>query len=457
MHSQFPPRGSGVKGRKEDAPSSVWASPDHLGSAWDWSPGKILLGRSGTRLLGIDDDRHIVTKAGTRSGKSSTVLKHNLARWPGSVLVLDPKGELAAATAGVRRAMGQDVHVLDPFGTTMIASAHYNPFDELGFGRPEHVAADAALAADSLIVPNERDPHWTDSSRNLIRGFVLRQIDRDGWATLRSLRDVLSSTKAELEDLLTDMADSDAFDGIVSNIGGAFLAKFTEGTREFSGILSTAQEQTAPLDDVRHVSDVSDFKLADLWRGNTTIYLVLPGMRMATHFRWLRLIVQQALAAVERHPVPRGDVPVLFMLEEFASLGHLRSIEVAAGLLAGSGVKLWTVLQDLGQLKTHYPKSWETFLGNAGVIQAFANSDPTTTEFLSRLLGMTMVVERQSVRTSAAAMSHGDPGEREQLRAVHLLDPNEVTMHFARETGRQLILTPGRPPIFMERMEHYES
>ena len=456
MQNQFPPRGSGIKGRREDAPSSIWASPDQLGPDWDWKAGSILLGRSGKRLIGIDDDRHACTLAGTRAGKSRTVLMHNLARWPGSVIVPDPKGELAAATADVRRAMGQNVHVLDPFGETSFATAHYNPFDELGFGRPDHVAADAAIAADSLIVPNERDPHWTESARNLIRGAILYLMDRDGRATIRSLRAALSGTKSELEELLTGMTDSLAFDGIVSNIGSAFLAKFVEGTREFSSILSTAQEQTAPLDDVRNVTDYSDFELADLWKGNTTIYLVLPGMRMPTHFRWLRLMIQQALGAVERHPVPFGQTPVLFMLEEFAALGNLRSIEIAAGLLAGSGVKLWTVLQDLTQLKLHYPKSWETFLGNAGVIQAFANADPTTTEVLSKLLGMTTVVERQNTRTSMSGMSHGDLGEREHLRAVHLLDPNEIAMHFARETNRQLIWVPRLPPIFMERMERYE-
>lgn len=455
MHNSFPPRGSGVRGRREDAPSAVWASPDHLGPNWDWSPGKLLLGRSGERLLGYGDDRHAVTLAGTRSGKSSTVLKHHLATWPGSAIVSDPKGELALATAELRRAMGHDVHVMDPFGSTMLTSSAYNPFDELGYGRPDHVAADAALAADALIIPNERDPHWTQSAHNLVRGLILHLLDRQGGVTLRSLRAVLSSTKSELDVLLTEMTESDAFDGIVSNIGSAFLAKFVEGTREFSSIISTAQEQTAPLDDVRAVSDRSDFLLADLHEGRTTIYLVLPGMRMATHSRWLRLLVQQALGAVERSPVPRGGVPVLFMLEEFAALGHLRSIKVAAGLLAGSGVKLWTILQDLGQLKTHYPKSWETFLGNAGVIQAFANSDPATTEFLSRLMGTTMVIEEQPTRRSTSSMSSGDTGEREQMRSVPLLSPNEITMHFARETGRQLILTPGRPPIFMERMTPY--
>lgn len=248
------------------------------------------------------------------------------------------------------------------------------------------------------------------------------------------------------------MAGSTAFDGVVANIGTSFLGKLESGGRELQGILSTAQEQTAPLDDIVGVTERSDFRLRDLASGRMTIYLVLPGLRMGTHYRYLRLVIQQALAAMERHPVPRGQLPVWFILEEFPALAHMRSIETAAGLMAGFGVKLWSVLQDLTQLQTHYPKSWETFLGNAGVIQAFGNADVTTTEHLAKLLGSTQVIERQAVRLSAQAMGHGDPGVREHLRSVRLLDPNEITRHFSRESNRQLILVPGRPPIYMERL-----
>lgn len=152
--------------------------------------------------------------------------------------------------------------------------------------------------------------------------------------------------------------------------------------------------------------------------------------------------------------MPRGELPVWFVLEEFPALGHMRSIETAAGLMAGFGIKLWSVLQDFTQLQTHYPKSWETFLGNAGIIQSFGNADVTTTEHLSKLLGSTQVMERQSVRLSGQAMSHGDTGLRENLRSVRLLDATEITRNFSRETNRQLVLMPGMPPVYMERMPH---
>lgn len=449
----FPPRGSGLEGAEESAPSAVWGHPTQLGPSWDWKPGAILLGHHQGRRIGRHDDRHIVTAAGTRAGKSSTVLIPNLALYPGSALVLDPKGELAEATAEDRVRMGQQVHVLDPFGETRIPTASFNPLAELGQGNPDHIPADALQFADALIVSNEKDSHWTDSAKNLLRGLTLHLLATDAeQATLRGLRRLLNHDPQALNLLLLAMSRSEAFDGNVAQVGASFLGKMEMSPREFQSILSTAQEQTASLNDIRHVSDRSGFRLADLKRRPMTIYVVLPAMRMATHFRWLRLVIMLALAAMERVKTDRNAHPVLFVLEEFPTLGYVRPIEAAAGLMAGMGVKLWTVLQDLTQLKTHYPRSWETFLGNAGIIQAFGNVDFTTTDYFSRLLGNTLYREVQHGHMSTSGLKHGDTGRRENVRSVRLLEPSELTQYFSRESNRQLILSPGRPPIYIDRL-----
>ena len=173
MTTEFPPRGSGIPGRQESAPSAVWGHPWQLGSSWDWQPGKLLLGKWDGRLIGRDDDRHFMTIAGSGAGKTTTMLINNLRRYPGGCVVLDPKGELARATALHRQRMGQRVYVLDPFGEVTRASNAFNPFDELGQGKAAHIPADAAQLAEALIVNNAKDPHWTDSSRSLLKAITL--------------------------------------------------------------------------------------------------------------------------------------------------------------------------------------------------------------------------------------------------------------------------------------------
>lgn len=454
----FPPRGAG--GQTDQAPAARWQSPDALGDAWTWKPGGVLLGEWRGRRIGVTDDRHVITLAGSRAGKTRSVLIPNLLAYPGPVVVIDPKGELARATAKTRAGFGP-VHILDPFGASGFRSAAHNPFDELR--RSHQAAADAAQIADALIVepPGARDTHWTDSAKNLVKGIVLHLLHaRPEQATLRGVRAMLSETPAELGAVFASMADSDAYDGALANIGTSFLSSMVmddEGrpvgfTGEMKSILSTARQQTAPLDDVAAVADASSFSLADIGRENLTLYLVLPGMRLGSHFRWLRLVIMQALAAMERNPVPHGRLPAWFVLEEFAALGRVQAIETAAGYMAGYGVKLWAVLQDLSQLKAHYRESWETFLGNAGVIQAFGNVDLSTTRHLSEMLGQTVITEKKTSFVTSSQRSAGDDGTRLDLRSVPLLAPNEIALYFARQTNRQLILVPGEFPVFIDRI-----
>ncbi len=81
-----------------------WMSPHDL-VQHTYVPGQIILGKFAGRYLGHLDVRPQVTIAGARAGKTSTVLEPNLYLYPGSMLVLDPKGELSR-TAAIRRHIG---------------------------------------------------------------------------------------------------------------------------------------------------------------------------------------------------------------------------------------------------------------------------------------------------------------------------------------------------------------
>src|SRR5882762_2633161 len=161
------PRGLSSRYLSEQAiPQARWQSPDVIldRRALAYNPdnpgSKILVGAFGDKLVGIDDNRHILTVAGSRSGKSVTLIA-NLLHYSGSVLVIDPKAELANITAERRAALGQKVIVLDPFNRAADRLARYrkayNPLSVLTLDNP--TIGDQA---------GNKEPHWDESAKNYI-------------------------------------------------------------------------------------------------------------------------------------------------------------------------------------------------------------------------------------------------------------------------------------------------
>jgi type IV secretion system protein VirD4 len=154
-------------------------APDSHGSARWGDPRQYVvaagpvLGRAGRSLLRYEDEGHILTIAPTGSGKGISAVIPNLLDYPGSVLVLDLKGENYAVTAA-RRARFGPVLVLDPFRITGADSAAVNPLDLLD-PASELCDADAATLAHLLVLPaTEGDTaFWEDEAAALLAGLLL--------------------------------------------------------------------------------------------------------------------------------------------------------------------------------------------------------------------------------------------------------------------------------------------
>ena len=214
---------------------------------------------------------------------------------------------------------------------------------------------------------------------------VRRRQEASARKNLATVRDLLTLPIDRFERLLVTMQDSQAAGGLVARAANRHLAK---SDREASGVLSSAQRHTHFLDSPRMtaVMDRSDFAFAALKEQTATVFLVLPPDRISTYSRWLRLMVSQAMTELARSSV-QPPAPVLFLLDEFAALGRLEPVERAMGLMAGYGVQLWPILQDLHQLRGTYGTRAGTFLSNAGLVQVFNVNDTDTADWVSRALG----------------------------------------------------------------------
>ncbi|TAY09262.1 type IV secretory system conjugative DNA transfer family protein (plasmid) [Rhizobium ruizarguesonis] len=432
-------------GRREIAPLTKAGSGLLIGRA----PGS-------ARLLRYDGPAHLLTMAPTRSGKGVGTIIPNLLTADRSIICIDPKGENAQIAGDAREKFGP-VHILDPFGITSKPTAAFNPMDGVDKDSVD-VAEDATTLADALVFDEpglSGDAHWNEEAKALIAGLLLHVIasQPDDKRTLTTLRHLLTMAPAAFQNLLHEMQGNDAISGLIARAANRHLGK---SDREASGVLSAAQRHTHFLDSPRMTGVLgrSDFRFGDLKADKATVFLVLPPDRLAAYSRWLRLLVAQSLTEMARTaPSPHASAPpVLYLLDEFAALGHLAPIERAMGLMAGYGVQLWPIVQDIHQLRATYGQRADTFLSNAGVLQVFGVNDHDSARLVSDLLGQETVV----FNTAARALDSERTGLSfaEQHVGRPLLTPDEVrNMHAETE----LLFIAGQRPIVATKLRYYSD
>jgi type IV secretion system protein VirD4 len=134
-------------------------------------------------------------------------------------------------------------------------------------------------------------------------------------------------------------------------------------------------------------------------------------------------------------------------LDEFAALGRLEAVERAMGLMAGYGLQLWPILQDMSQLKDLYGERAGTFIANAGVQQVFGVNDFETAKWLSQMIGQ----ETAGFQTDSFKPGDG-PSFSNNLTGRDLLTPDEI-MQLRPEN--QLLRVQGQATAVAQKLRYY--
>ena len=417
----------------------------------------LLIGRDiGTgKLMRYDGPAHLLTLAPTRAGKGVGTVIPNLLTVPRSVLVIDPKGENAKIAGEARKRFGA-VHILDPFGVTGLPASAYNPLGRLS-AESLDLGEDAASLSEALVMDppgQQSDAHWNEEAKALLSGLIMfavahEEADRK---TLATVREYLTLPPEKFRALLELMQDSAAAGGLIARAANRFLGK---SDREAASVMSSAQRHTHFLDSPRIVAATarSDFQFSALRHDLTSIFLVLPPNRLDAYSRWLRLLVAQALQDIARDAEAaqagsaRLKQPALFLLDEFAALGRLEAVERAMGLMAGYGLQLWPILQDMSQLKDLYGARANTFVANAGVLQTFGVNDFETAKWLSQSMG------KETIGYQTESHRPGDIATTTQhIAARDLMTPDEIMQI---EPSVQLLRVQGKPVIIAKKLRYF--
>ncbi len=447
--------GGGVHG------SAHFASERQVKSSLGGAAGLIVgrENRKGGQLLRYAGQAHLLTIAPTRSGKGVGAIIPNLLTADRSVFCIDPKGENARITARARSRFGQ-VYVLDPFDISGQPSAAFNPLAGLD---PDSLdlAEDAALLADALVhdPPGQMgEAHWNEEAKALIAGLILYVVCEEPAATrtLATVRELLTLSPGDFAATLKIMQKTMGAGGLIRRAANRHLGK---SEREASGVLSSAQRHTHFLDSARinQTMASSDFRFADLKEAKATVFLVLPPERLDAYSRWLRLMVAQAIHDLARSP-GRPAAPVLFLLDEFAALGRLEPVERAFGLMAGYGLQLWPILQDMHQLWSTYGERAGTFVSNAGMVQIFNVADVETASWVSKSIGATnMTYQTTGTSTSRGGMQLFETKSASvstHLSRRELMTPDEI---MRLDSSLEILLRQGEAPVIAAKIRYFDD
>jgi type IV secretory pathway TraG/TraD family ATPase VirD4 len=373
-------------------------------------------------------DTHVLTCAPTGAGKGIGAVLYNLLTYPGSIFVLDLKGENYAVTAKARRGLKNRVARLDPFGLCDPDKPSHaiNWLQHIDPKSPQGVS-EATMLAESLIVPtSHHDSHWDDSASYLLQGLILFvAAGEKQQCSMATVRELLTQGDAKLKATLQKMdaaaTKSDALQPM-ARVARTFLAK---EDRERSAVLSTAVRHTRFLDDPRLTATLqhSDFSFRDLKKENITVYLTIPPDKLAACVGYIRGLLALALQdMVTETTQPKHSV--VFLLDEVAQLRRMKCVEDAISILRGYHVRLWLFFQDLSQLRAHY-RSWETFIANC-TLQFFGTQDYGTAAYISDLLGKQTLCVTNHGQHIGDGRNRNSDSRNETHIARPLLTPDEV-------------------------------
>ncbi len=324
-----------------------------------------------------EGDRHLMTVAPTRSGKSRGLVIPNLLTYSGPVVVFDPKGELYRVTARRRREMGQKIICLDPFREIGPTSDGLNPLDIFKLPNAD-IECDAQTVAEWLSLGNKgvKDPFWDLSGAGLHSGLIayagMLEADQQHLGTCF---DILMSDDASYNiAVLLDTLGKKMLPFAKAELA-AFLQMPERETRP--SVLATANSYIKPLipAKVRETFTKSTFDINEIINGDpVSVYVIIPPDKLTSH----RAILKMWLGALLKAVVARRELPenrTVFFLDECGQLGNFQFLETVITLCAGYGLTCWTFWQDLDQIAAVYPTTWRTIINNCGILQTFGLSN----------------------------------------------------------------------------------
>lgn len=418
--------------------------------------GNVIVGEFAGNLLRYTLTNHLLVFAPSRSGKGVSVVIPNALNWQGSLLALDNKYEIFDYTSGYRAKTRNKVYRFSP-ASPNCQTHRINPLDYIDKKNPCKRITDLHLILDILVASSgDENKMWAEEARSLALGLLLWLMQSDRLFALSELSSIVKS--GNLEDFLTEVINEHTIaDNLITLDHAAFLAIqnfLQKAPKEQSGVRSTLTSMLRLWEDplVCAATNHSDVDFRDMRKTPITLYLSFGTDQISHLAPLINLIVQLFLNVMLSH-LPGQDEPykVLCLLDEINRFGRMDKLKDGFGDLAGYGIHLMPIIQNLGQFYSIYGgrDSTDIFFQNTDLKIGFRQNAPTDKEFLSKELGnRTVRIKNRSYATTREGSNYS-----ESLIERPLLTPAEVGNFSSK---RQMIIT-GEGVIKAKKIVYYKD
>ncbi|HEV2099292.1 MAG TPA: type IV secretory system conjugative DNA transfer family protein [Stellaceae bacterium] len=426
--------------------------PFSPGNPATWGPG----GRAPLLIDPcVEGSTHSLVVAGSGSFKTTSAVS-TLLTWTGSIVVLDPAGELGPMLEAARQRMQHRVFMLSP---DHAAACAFNVLDWIDIASPlaeTDVRAVVEWICGSPAVAISATAEFFESRGKALVTCLLANMVWDPALpperkTLRTLRAGVAAPESKLREIL-DGIHQNSLSPMARDLAGT-LKELEDET--FSGIAATAADGTDWLATGAFADLVSGnaFRSADVVNGDTDIFVCLPLKALQSTPGVARCIIGALLnAAYEANGAVNGRI--LFLLDEAFRLGRMDIIETARDAGRKYGITLQLLYQSVGQIVEQWGEAGKRAWYESASWRAYAAvKDLDTARELSATIGNYGVLAWSEAKNRG---SHGQQlnvpsrsrGENVTYseRTRPLIRPEEI-MHDLREDAQIIIPKRGRPVL----------
>ncbi|MBK6897637.1 MAG: type IV secretory system conjugative DNA transfer family protein [Alphaproteobacteria bacterium] len=399
----------------------------------------------GGRRIGLDSDSMMLTVASMGGGKSLYAAWNTLLAWPGGAFVIDPKGEHAQRCYQARRKHNtRAVHVLDPWGEVrhLTESACFNPLEGIDISHPNALDEINQIVLANIVkegAETGNSVHFRQNGQKVMRGVIVHVLSKFPLSQhnlpaiydtfLMGTPDGISANPEAFKSLIADMAVNEALGKAPMDAAKVLLEA---GDNERGSFVTTLATGLSWVNNpaLRPILQRSTFSMKDLKQKRASVFLVIPFEQMREHSRFVRTVVSMGLIGCREEAAHRHKT--LFLLDEFPQLGSFIPIKEGLVTLRSREVKIWMMVQNLGQLREHY-ENFSDFMASCDK-QFFAIEDYEDAEMISKLLGE--YTER---------WQEGEGAYRENRKPLR--SPTEVREELRKGSGVQYVLPTNGLPL----------